>query len=158
MQAARRMALLAALTLGVLPLAALAADAGVGDAGLDGGADTDTDTDTDLCDGACAEEFYNACACGQDDPCVWTGDGICDEACVESGYVDEMFDDSADCDPSMDGGTDTDTDSDADTGTDTGSDSGVDGSLGSLSDSACTCSHFGEVPRQSLLRVFARAI
>jgi len=157
MRAARRTALLAALVFGVAPAAARAVDAGP-----DGGADTDADTDTDLCDGACADEFYNACACGPDDPCEWAEDGVCDEACVVSGYVEEMFDDSADCDPSMDGGTGTDTDSDADTdtgtGTDTDSDAGVAGSLGTLSDSACTCSHFGAAAPPSLLRILARAI
>jgi hypothetical protein len=155
MQAARRMALLAALIFGIAPLAARAVDAG-----LDGGSDTDADTDTDLCDGACESVTYNACACGPDDPCDWAGDGVCDEACIASGWVEEMFDDSADCDPSMDGGTDTDTDSDADTdtGTDTGTDSGVAGSLGSLSDTACNCSHVGGAARRSLLQILARAI
>jgi hypothetical protein len=139
MRAFVRMALAASSLLSLVPIAALAADAGAEDAGADGG----TDTDTDPCDGACAGPFYNACACGPDDPCDWAGDGICDEACVELGYVGEMFDDSADCDPVMDGGADTDTDTDADTDTDTIADAGSDASTGGLSASSCTCAAVG---------------
>jgi hypothetical protein len=155
MRAALRIALLAAAIPWMAPLPALAADAGASDAGPDGG----TDTDTELCDGACADPFYNACACGPDDPCGWTGDSVCDEACVELGYVDEMFDDSADCDPVVDGGADTDTDSDADsdTSTDSEADSGVDGTV-SLSDSACSCSEIGGAARAALLALLARTI
>ncbi len=150
MQASRRMALLAASFLWVAPVAALAADAGAADAGADGG----TDTDTDPCDGACAEQFYNACACGIDDPCDWAGDGVCDEACVALDYVDEMFDDSADCDPVPDGGADTDTDTD--TATDTGADSGIDGSTSRLSTTGCTCTAGGGGAAASLTGLLAR--
>jgi len=152
MQASRRMALLAASFLWLAPIAALAADAGEEDAGTDGG----TDTDTELCDGACAAEDYNACACGPDDPCGWAGDGVCDEACIELDYVDEMFDDSADCDPNMDGGTDTDTDADTDTDSDTSADSGADGSTGGSSTPACTCTAIGGVGSPSLVALLAQ--
>ena len=161
MRAPLRMALLAAAIPGTAPLPSLAADAGAPDAGPDGGTDTDTDADTDTepCDGACAEPFYNACACGIDDPCGWAGDGVCDEACIELGHVDEMFDDSADCDPVMDGGADTDADSD--TGSDTSADSGADSGSGgtvSLSDSACSCAEIGAAQRPALLALLARAM
>jgi hypothetical protein len=156
MQASRRMALLAATILGLAPVAAPAADGGPGDAGPDGGGDTDTDTDTEPCDGACAEEFYNACACGPDDPCGWAGDGVCDEACVELDYVDEMFDDSSDCDPVPDGGTDTDADTDTDTDADTDtSDAGIDGSTSELSAAACTCAVVGVGEPPTLIGLLA---
>jgi hypothetical protein len=148
------MALLAAAILVFAPVAALAADGGPVDAGSDGGADTDTDTDTELCDGACAGEFYNACACGPDDPCGWAGDGVCDEACVELDYVDEMFDDSTDCDPNTDGGADSDTDTDTDADTDT-SDAGIDGSTSGLASSACTCSVVGADEPPTLIELLA---
>jgi hypothetical protein len=142
------MALVAALLPASAPFAALAADAGT-----DAGADTDVDTDTDLCDGACEELFYNACACGLDDPCGWAGDGVCDEACLVSGWVEAMFDDSADCDPAMDGGVDSDTDSASDTTTDTAADAGLDASTSGLSTSGCTCAHAGAAVTTSLLRL-----
>jgi len=106
----------------------------------DGGADTDADTDTDPCDGACADPLYTACSCGQDDPCGWAGDGICDEECVELGYVEQMFDDTADCDPTLDGGADADADADADTDT---ADAGTDAGTFTVSDSACSCAAIG---------------
>jgi hypothetical protein len=146
------MALLAATILGFAPVSALAADGGPVDAGPDGG----TDTDTEPCDGACTEIFYNACACGPDDPCSWAGDGVCDEACVALGYVDEMFDDSADCDPVPDGGADSDTDADTDTDTGTdASDSGIDGSTSGFDTAACTCAAVGVGEPPTLLELLA---
>ncbi|MCK9460398.1 MAG: hypothetical protein M0R80_12235 [Proteobacteria bacterium] len=155
MDSSRRCAMLVVSILLLATAEALAADGGAVDAGVvDAGTDGGTDTDTDACDGACVEEFYNECACGTDDPCGWAGDGVCDEACVLQGHVDEMFDDSADCDPVPDGGTDTDTDTDADT--DTSTDTDFDASTDGASASACTCAAIGGGTPSGLLASLLR--
>jgi hypothetical protein len=60
------------------------------------------------CGGLCAESqwttFYVACTCAADDPCEWADNGVCDDACLTGGVVEEMFDDGADCDGGVDAG------------------------------------------------------
>ncbi|MBI5486840.1 MAG: hypothetical protein HY905_05880 [Deltaproteobacteria bacterium] len=57
-----------------------------------------SDTDDCVCDGACTEGALDACTCGTDDPCGWSGNGTCEhadcEAAVPGGTV---FADSVDC-------------------------------------------------------------
>jgi hypothetical protein len=62
------------------------------------------------CSGLCLEVewaiHYLPCTCDVDDPCEWAGNGICDSDCLELDVVEEMFDDSLDCDgdAGVDGG------------------------------------------------------
>ncbi len=71
-------------------------DGGDGDGDGDGGdGDGDGDGDPGMCDGACDALQYNACTCGSDDPCGWSGDGYCDASCAD--VVSDPFDDEADC-------------------------------------------------------------
>ncbi len=107
-----------------------AASCGGGEAPLDGGADADGDADQDLdadrdldsdaegeidadaeidaeidtgpCGGDCAARLASGCTCAAADPCGWTGDGICDAACLEVPVADRL-DDLADCDLDLDG-------------------------------------------------------
>lgn len=71
--------------------------------------DAGTVTPTEPCNGACGLIAYDACTCGADDPCNWSNDGYCDEACAL--YNDTPFDDSGDCttgpEPTDDAGTPT---------------------------------------------------
>jgi hypothetical protein len=53
----------------------------------------------------CVLAYLTESTCAPDDPCGWANDGYCDDACLD--YVDQMFDDAADC-----SGTGGDTDSD----------------------------------------------
>jgi len=57
------------------------------------GSDGDAETG---CAGECGLEIYTDCTCGVEDPCGWKNNDRCDENCL--GIVDEMFDDSEDCD------------------------------------------------------------
>jgi hypothetical protein len=86
---------------------------------------------------------YSPCNCAPEDPCGWSGDTICDVACLD--VVDTMFDDSFDCAPELDGGADSDSDSDADTDadTDTDTDTASDASLDDVSGSGCSCAVSG---------------
>jgi len=52
------------------------------------------------CNGACGSGSYNsgaynACTCGQSDPCGWSNDGYCDARCATD--YGTTFDDSGDC-------------------------------------------------------------
>lgn len=49
------------------------------------------------CNGECSAFLYTTCTCGVDDPCQWQGNGYCDDTCLESEEITEMFDDTADC-------------------------------------------------------------
>ena len=48
------------------------------------------------CGGACGEGSYNACTCGAEDPCGWSGDDVCDRRCRDLVDEVEIFDDK-DC-------------------------------------------------------------
>lgn len=50
-----------------------------------------------ICDGDCLSRAWTTCSCGVGDPCGWSGDGFCDGYCIERLIVEEMFDDSEDC-------------------------------------------------------------
>ena len=43
----------------------------------------------------CTVHGYNDRTCAPEDPCDWVENNRCEEYCLER--VDEMFDDSADC-------------------------------------------------------------
>lgn len=47
------------------------------------------------CAGACRDQVHDACTCDPSDPCKWSNDGVCDDACEQ--VVEETFDDSLDC-------------------------------------------------------------
>ena len=72
--------------------------------------DDSGDCEDDECSGLCHEiewtVYYVPCTCEVDDPCEWAGNGVCDEECLTVEGVDEMFDDSLDCegDAGVDGG------------------------------------------------------
>lgn len=68
-----------------------AADAGTPTPSDDAG----TTTPVEPCNGACGLIAYDECTCGADDPCNWSNDGYCDEACAL--YNATPFDDSGDC-------------------------------------------------------------
>ncbi|MFC1609320.1 FG-GAP-like repeat-containing protein [Myxococcota bacterium] len=52
-------------------------------------------SDTAAVQADCDNLDYTPCTCASADPCVWAGDGYCDQFCVDN-YVDH-FDDAADC-------------------------------------------------------------
>jgi hypothetical protein len=47
------------------------------------------------CAGACRDQVHDACTCDPSDPCKWSNDGVCDDACEQ--VAGEVFDDSLDC-------------------------------------------------------------
>lgn len=49
-----------------------------------------------VCGGACDSGTYTACTCGDDDPCGWAQDGMCDSYCSMT-FPADHFDDSLDC-------------------------------------------------------------
>ena len=59
--------------------------------------DDSADCSSEVCVGYCRIGFYDSCTCSISDPCQWAADGYCDESCLESQSVEEMFDDSSDC-------------------------------------------------------------
>ncbi len=62
----------------------------------DDGSD-ETDCSDDCADVAteCADLVYTTCTCAFNDPCGWSGDGVCDASCGD--VVANPFDDASDC-------------------------------------------------------------
>lgn len=67
-----------------------------------GTSECDDDSDEDDCEDPCVDVasqcndlVYTECTCAYDDPCNWSGDGACDDACAD--FNANPFDDSVDC-------------------------------------------------------------
>ncbi len=55
----------------------------------------DSDESSVCANNECTFGLYSPATCAPDDPCGWSNDGECDDACLNQSQI--MFDDSADC-------------------------------------------------------------
>jgi hypothetical protein len=51
---------------------------------------------TPPCGGSCDLGYYDACTCSSADPCGWSNDGYCDDACYQA-FPADHFEDALDC-------------------------------------------------------------